>query len=111
MAGERVLLVNPPGFALTGWNFFGKSCNHHCYGVRAADGVPALLIYKGGQLLGNFIRLRDEFGEDFFATDVETFLVSHGFLNDEKLVPPSVGTSGVVDDPSDKRDSEDEDAD
>ena len=43
-------------------------------------GVPALLIYKGGELIGNFIRLSDEFGEDFYATDVESFLHEHGML-------------------------------
>ena len=42
---------------------------------KASTGVPALLIYKKGELIGNFIRLSDEFGEDFFAADVESFLV------------------------------------
>lgn len=37
--------------------------------------MPALLVYRGGNLLGNFVRLTDEFGEDFFAADVENFLV------------------------------------
>lgn len=44
------------------------------------SGVPALLIYKNGQLIGNYIRLTDEFGEDFFATEVESFLQEHGML-------------------------------
>ncbi|KAH6935303.1 hypothetical protein HPB50_005055 [Hyalomma asiaticum] len=38
-------------------------------------GVPALLVYKNGNLIGNFVRLTDEFGDDFFAVDVESFLV------------------------------------
>ncbi|XP_077495273.1 phosducin-like protein isoform X1 [Amblyomma americanum] len=38
-------------------------------------GVPALLVYKNGNLIGNFVRLTDEFGEDFFSGDVESFLV------------------------------------
>ncbi|KAH7954365.1 hypothetical protein HPB49_018042 [Dermacentor silvarum] len=38
-------------------------------------GVPALLVYKNGALIGNFVRLTDEFGDDFFAVDVESFLV------------------------------------
>lgn len=46
----------------------------------SANGVPALLIYKGGDIIGNFIRLSDEFGEDFYATDVESFLQEHGML-------------------------------
>lgn len=43
-------------------------------------GVPALLIYKNGELIGNFIRLSDEFGDDFYATEVESFLQEHGML-------------------------------
>lgn len=44
------------------------------------NGVPALLIYKNGDLIGNYIRLSDEFGEDFYATEVESFLQEHGML-------------------------------
>ncbi|XP_064487148.1 phosducin-like protein [Ornithodoros turicata] len=51
------------------------------------SGVPALLVYKDGSLIGNFVRLTDEFGEDFFAVDVESFLIEHGFLPDPSLVP------------------------
>ncbi|XP_023227436.1 phosducin-like protein isoform X2 [Centruroides sculpturatus] len=50
-------------------------------------GVPALLVYKGGQLIGNFVRLTDEFGDDFYAGDVENFLLEHGMLPDQSLVP------------------------
>lgn len=38
-------------------------------------GVPALLIYKNGELIGNFVSLGDEFGADFDEKDVEDFLV------------------------------------
>jgi len=51
------------------------------------SGVPALLVYKAGQLVGNFVRLTDEFGDDFFASDVESFLVQHGMLPDQTCVP------------------------
>lgn len=46
----------------------------------SVSGVPALLIYKNGELIGNYIRLSDEFGEDFYATEVESFLQEHGML-------------------------------
>ncbi|CAL1534546.1 unnamed protein product [Lymnaea stagnalis] len=46
----------------------------------AEKGVPALLIYKNKELIGNFVRLREEFGDDFFANDVESFLQEHQFL-------------------------------
>ena len=58
-------------------------------------GVPALLIYKGGNLIGNFVRLADEFGEDFFATDIEAFLVDHGILPDQNLIPELMKKSGL----------------
>ena len=40
-------------------------------------GVPALLVYKNGDLVGNFVSLGDEFGEEFDETDVEDFLVEY----------------------------------
>lgn len=48
-------------------------------------GVPAILVYKNRELIGNFIRLTDEFGDDFYATDVEDFLISHGVLPDKEV--------------------------
>jgi len=50
-------------------------------------GVPALLVYKGGQLIGNFIRLSNDLGNDFFADDVGDFLIEHGILPDKTCVP------------------------
>lgn len=44
------------------------------------DGVPALLVYKAGQIIGNFVQLVTELGTDFFATDVERFLIEYGML-------------------------------
>ncbi|KAK3769709.1 hypothetical protein RRG08_004958 [Elysia crispata] len=43
-------------------------------------GVPALLVYKNKDLIGNYVRLREEFGDDFFAGDVESFLQEHSHL-------------------------------
>lgn len=44
------------------------------------DGVPAILVYKGGQIIGNFVQLATEFGNDFFVNDVERFLIEHGIF-------------------------------
>ncbi|KPJ12364.1 Phosducin-like protein [Papilio machaon] len=44
------------------------------------DGVPALLVYKGGQIIGNFVQLATELGNDFYATDVQRFLIEYGLL-------------------------------
>lgn len=41
---------------------------------QAKDGVPALLVYKAGEMIGNFIRISDELGDDFFSSDVESIL-------------------------------------
>lgn len=46
-----------------------------------------LLIYKGGELIGNFVRVIDQLGEDFFVVDFEVFLQEFGlFLEKEILV-------------------------
>ncbi|XP_055312132.1 phosducin-like protein [Sitodiplosis mosellana] len=51
-------------------------------------GIPALLVYKSGNLIGNFVRLSDELGGDeFFASDVESFLIEHAMLPDNSHVP------------------------
>ena len=50
-------------------------------------GVPAILAYKGGDQLISLIRITDKLGEDFFADDLEGFLVDHGVLHDRKLLP------------------------
>ncbi len=58
------------------------------------SGVPALLAYKAGQLMGNFVRLTDELSDEFEACDLESYLVEHGILSDRHLVP-SVARSSV----------------
>lgn len=50
-------------------------------------GVPALLAYRAGQLIGNFVRITDELGDDFYANDVENFLIEHGVLSDKSCIP------------------------
>ncbi|KAG5682080.1 hypothetical protein PVAND_011462 [Polypedilum vanderplanki] len=47
------------------------------------NALPTLLIYKNGQIIGNFIRLSDELGDDFFASDIENFLIEHSLLTDK----------------------------
>lgn len=42
--------------------------------------LPALLVYKAGELLGNFLSVTKHLTEDFFATDVESFLNEYGLL-------------------------------
>ncbi|XP_010193273.1 PREDICTED: phosducin-like protein [Mesitornis unicolor] len=51
-----------------------------------SNALPALLIYKAGELIGNFVRITDQLGEDFFAVDLEAFLQECGLLPEKDLV-------------------------
>lgn len=62
------------------------------------SGVPALLVYKAGQLVGNFVRVSEELGDDFFSEDVESFLLEHGILPDKTCVPSIVKSQNDADD-------------
>lgn len=55
------------------------------------EGVPAILVYKKGQVIGNFVRVTDNLGSDFYSSDVEIFLTEHGMINDKKCIPAIVG--------------------
>lgn len=47
--------------------------------------LPALLVYKAGQLLGNFMAVTKHFNEEFFASDVEAFLNEYSLLPDKEF--------------------------
>lgn len=54
---------------------------------RFSDEVlPTLLVYKAGELIGNFLACTQHLNEEFFATDVETFLNSYGLLPEKELI-------------------------
>ena len=77
----------------------------------SVDGVPALLVYKNGEIVGNFIRLSDEFGEDFYATDVESFLQEHGILPEQDIFAVKDKTTGEIRGPLPQDDDDDSDFD
>ncbi|CAB1423694.1 unnamed protein product [Pleuronectes platessa] len=55
-------------------------------GERFSDEVlPTLLVYKAGELLGNFLACMQHLSEEFFATDVEAFLNSYGLLPEKEM--------------------------
>lgn len=59
------------------------------------SGIPALLVYKGGHLIGNFVRLSDDLGGDeFFASDVESFLIENAMIPDKSHVPTIISNNG-----------------
>ena len=43
--------------------------------------MPAILVYKKGEVIGNFVRLTDEFGDDMYPADVESFLIEYGYFD------------------------------
>lgn len=54
--------------------------------------LPALLLYRGGELVGNLVRVSDQLGDDFYATDVEALLQEFGLLP-EKFTQPNKHSS------------------
>ncbi|KAF8566001.1 hypothetical protein P879_07488 [Paragonimus westermani] len=63
--------------------------------IRASDaclsyafsrsGVPAIVVYKNGEVIGNLLRVTRHLGAEFYTVDLENFLVEHGFLPDKTV--------------------------
>jgi len=51
------------------------------------SGVPAIQGWRGGELLASLVRITDSLGEDFFMSDLESYLIESGLLTDKSLVP------------------------
>lgn len=47
--------------------------------------LPTLLVYKAGELIGNFLACTQHLTGEFFATDVEAFLNGYGLLPEKEL--------------------------
>jgi len=58
--------------------------------------LPALLVYKGGDLIGNFVRLTDQLGEDFFAVDLEALLQEYSLLPEKPPIVPKTVRNGAI---------------
>ncbi|XP_060800268.1 phosducin-like [Neoarius graeffei] len=55
-------------------------------GERFSDDVlPTVLVYKAGEMLGNFICVTKHLSEEFFASDVENFLNEYGLLPEKEF--------------------------
>ena len=65
------------------------------------SGVPAILVYRSGELVHSFVRLSDTLGEDFYASDLESFLIENGVLSDVKLTPSIIKGPATQDSDSD----------
>ncbi|EDV25412.1 uncharacterized protein TRIADDRAFT_55484 [Trichoplax adhaerens] len=63
-----------------------KFCNARASGIPILSaeftqrGLPALLLYRDGNVIGNFIRITDNLEDRFDAVDVENFLLEHAML-------------------------------
>lgn len=63
------------------------------------SGLPALLVYKNGNVIGTFVRISDQLGgDDFFPSDVESFLIEHAMLPDKSHMPAIVNNDNDDDD-------------
>ncbi|XP_048876296.1 prostaglandin G/H synthase 1-like [Brienomyrus brachyistius] len=60
------------------------------------NALPALLVYRGGELIGNFVRITDQLGDDFFAVDVEALLQEYGLLPDKAAMTPTAIRDAAV---------------
>uniref|UniRef100_A0A3P9JDG4 Phosducin like n=1 Tax=Oryzias latipes TaxID=8090 RepID=A0A3P9JDG4_ORYLA len=78
-----------------------KFCSVRSSAISISDlfresALPALLVYKGGDLIGNFVRLTDQLGEDFFAVDVEALLQEYGLLPEKSPIVPKTVRNGAI---------------
>lgn len=77
-----------------------KICKINSCEINLSDkfrkvGCPALLIYKNAELIGNFVKMGDEFGDEFCTSDVENFLLEQGYLPTQDL-PTIIRSSNEV---------------
>ncbi|CAG9816025.1 unnamed protein product [Phaedon cochleariae] len=69
-----------------------------CVGISKkfkAAGVPALLVYKAGNLIGVCLRLSDDLGNYFMPEDVQEYLVERGLLEDKTCTPALIRSTTI----------------
>lgn len=66
-----------------------------------SSGVPAILVYKSGQLVGNFIKISNDLGVDFNKEELQGFLIEHGMLYDKTCIPSIISNTANNDSDSD----------
>ena len=74
-----------------------------CVSNLISNGNLLTFLLISGQLLNSFVRMTDQLGDDFFASDVEGLLLEHGLLPSKEDVPklirgPAVNKAGDSDD-------------
>ncbi|CAF0747205.1 unnamed protein product [Didymodactylos carnosus] len=68
-----------------------------------ATGCPAILVYREGKILGNFVSLTNEFGDEFYPSDIENLLLENN------LLPSLECSSSIRQCDADKSDSKSDD--
>ncbi|CAH8584862.1 unnamed protein product [Schistosoma rodhaini] len=49
-------------------------------------GVPAIVVYKNGELIGNLLSITKDLDLEFCPNDLENYLIEYGFLPDKTVV-------------------------
>ncbi|CAL8086602.1 unnamed protein product [Calicophoron daubneyi] len=62
-----------------------RASNAHLSYEFSRSGVPAILVYKKGELIGNLLKITQELGEEIYTNDLENYLIERGFLPDRTL--------------------------
>ncbi|XP_055371611.1 phosducin-like protein [Condylostylus longicornis] len=47
------------------------------------NGLPAILVYKAGAMIGNFVQITKEIGDDIFPSDLENYLIENDVLTEK----------------------------
>lgn len=81
-----------------------KFCQIHVSEAKVSDefvcnALPTIIAYKDNTVIGNYVRMTDTLGDDFFAPDLEAFLIEYGILS-SPLTKNSL-TSKTADEDSD----------
>ncbi|XP_058455247.1 phosducin-like protein [Malaya genurostris] len=68
-----------------------KFCKFLCFAAGLSmsfkeNGIPALLVYKNGEMIGNFVRITDDLSDEFTSFDVQSYLIEVGMLPDKSFV-------------------------
>ncbi|VDQ05312.1 unnamed protein product [Trichobilharzia regenti] len=43
--------------------------------LQSHHGVPAILVYKNGELIGNMLNITKDLGKEFYPNDLENYLI------------------------------------
>uniref|UniRef100_A0A915ESY5 GATOR complex protein NPRL3 n=1 Tax=Ditylenchus dipsaci TaxID=166011 RepID=A0A915ESY5_9BILA len=65
-------------------------------GFFTSNALPALQIYRNGDLIGNFVRITDHIGEDFSSAQLLRFLTSNDIEPSDGMQQSAYSPQGVI---------------